>query len=353
MVAMFRKLFFYFFLLSQIFSYAQVGVNTLNPHSSAALHVVSPPGTYKGLLTPSVTTTGRMAMTTGSISVADGLIVFDSDHRLHYFYHAGLGKWVAMAPLVLSTPTTGATNYPSGVISTPYSTVVTQYSLGLNKSNPSQVLDIVGSATVSGSLASGSMVSAPVVSTNTLFSNNILVTGFSYNALVPAGTIVMWAGSSVPSGWAICDGSNGTPDLRGRFIVCAGQATSTSSPGDLNPNYVTNTKGGENTHTLVVGELPKHQHEASTNNANITVSGGSHAHNVTPNGQGTGAQRAGGNSGGLASDSPATLSTATATHTHPTSEFSGKVGDGGNSGLNNQGHENRPAFYVLQFIMKL
>jgi microcystin-dependent protein len=347
----------YFFTLLPLIYYsslfAQVGVNVLNPHPSSALQVASPPGTNKGLLTPSMTTAGRMAMTTGSNNVADGLVVFDADHHLLYCYNGWLNKWVALSPLVLSSPTTAATNYPSGVISTPISSVATTYSLAINKTNPSHVLDVVGSATVSGSIASGSMVSAPVVSSNTLFSNNILVSGFAYNALVPAGTIVMWSGANVPNGWVVCDGTNGTPDLRGRFIVCAGQATAATVAGDTTPNYTLNSKGGVNSHTLSIAELPRHQHEAATNNANILVSGGSHAHNVTPNGQGTGAQRAGGNSGGLASDSPATISTATSTHTHATNEFSGKVGDGGGSGLNNQGHENRPAFYVLQFIMKL
>jgi len=42
--------------------------------------------------------------------------------------------------------------------------------------------------------------------------------------LVPAGVIVMWSGSiaSVPAGWALCNGANGTPDLRDRFVVAAG-----------------------------------------------------------------------------------------------------------------------------------
>lgn len=37
------------------------------------------------------------------------------------------------------------------------------------------------------------------------------------------GTICLWYGNiaSIPSGWALCNGSNGTPDLRNRFIVCA------------------------------------------------------------------------------------------------------------------------------------
>ena len=41
---------------------------------------------------------------------------------------------------------------------------------------------------------------------------------------VPAGSIIMWSGSigSIPAGYVICNGSNGTPDLRDRFVVGAG-----------------------------------------------------------------------------------------------------------------------------------
>ena len=41
------------------------------------------------------------------------------------------------------------------------------------------------------------------------------------NNAIPSGVIVMWSGSidSIPEGWALCDGNNGTPDLRDRFIL--------------------------------------------------------------------------------------------------------------------------------------
>lgn len=35
--------------------------------------------------------------------------------------------------------------------------------------------------------------------------------------MFPKGTVLLWYGSSVPSGWAICDGNNGTPNLMDRF----------------------------------------------------------------------------------------------------------------------------------------
>lgn len=320
---------------------AQVGVNILTPHASAALQVESPSGSYKGMLTPSVTTTNRMNMSSGSNLPADGLVVFDVNHHMHYSYHAPTNRWVSMSPLTLSTPNAGSTAYPSGVITTPSSSAT--FSLGINKQNPAQALDVAGNATVSGNISTGGVVSTPSIS----------VPGFPMNALLPAGSIIMWHGSTIPSGWAECDGSNGTPDLRGRFIVAAGQSSSTPVPGDVNPAYSVNAKGGENMHTLAKAEIPKHYHQAIGDNANISATGGVHSHNVTPNGQGLNAQRAGGNSGGLANDSPATIGTTANGHSHPNSEFSGRVGDGTTDGLNNQPHENRPQYYVLRFIMKL
>src|SRR5688572_20346960 len=48
---------------------------------------------------------------------------------------------------------------------------------------------------------------------------------------IPAGIIVMWHGllSAIPTGWALCDGQNGTPDLREKF---AKGAAADADPGD-------------------------------------------------------------------------------------------------------------------------
>lgn len=68
---------------------------------------------------------------------------------------------------------------------------------------------------------------------------------------VPIGGIILWSGSvaSIPSGWALCNGSNGTPDLRNRFVVGAG---STYSPGNT---------GGLDKVTLSLAEMPSHFHQ--------------------------------------------------------------------------------------------
>lgn len=45
----------------------------------------------------------------------------------------------------------------------------------------------------------------------------------SGSGLIPSGGIIMWSGaiSAIPSGWYLCNGSNSTPDLRDRFVLCA------------------------------------------------------------------------------------------------------------------------------------
>ena len=89
-------------------------------------------------------------------------------------------------------------------------------------------------------------------------------------ANVPIGSILMWAGQAVqqdsnlnptngvPVGWAICDGTNGTPDLRSRFIVGA-QGNNKVAGTDLT-GYNTGDMGGEEFHQLTVPEMPVHSH---------------------------------------------------------------------------------------------
>lgn len=147
---------------------------------------------------------------------------------------------------------------------------------------------------------------------------------------VPTGGIIMWSGTvaDIPAGWALCDGSNGTPNLRDKFIVGAGSG------------YAVGATGGEVAHILTVNEMPSHNHT-------ITDGAGSHNHGGATGGFGVG--KNGSNNSASGSDKTAATSTE---HNHSIS------GDGGhNHTINPTGggvaFENRPPYYALAYIMKL
>lgn len=73
--------------------------------------------------------------------------------------------------------------------------------------------------------------------------------GFYSNSLIPPGGIILWSGSvaSIPSGWALCNGSNGTPNLQDRFIVGAGSTYAVAATGGATTHV---HAGGSHTHTV-------------------------------------------------------------------------------------------------------
>jgi hypothetical protein len=95
---------------------------------------------------------------------------------------------------------------------------------------------------------------------------------------IPIGGIIMWSGSSssLPTNWRFCNGSNGTPDLRGRFVMCMNRELNGnySTTGPLNFWADINTTGGS-PHAVVVSHShgvtdPGHSHTfPAANNANF------------------------------------------------------------------------------------
>jgi microcystin-dependent protein len=85
-------------------------------------------------------------------------------------------------------------------------------------------------------------------------SGSLLFTSLKKPSIVPSGVIMMWSGSiaSIPVGWALCDGTNGTPNLSGRFLVGY-------NPTDPDHNVI-GAIGGEKMHTLTIDEIPSHSH---------------------------------------------------------------------------------------------
>ena len=142
------------------------------------------------------------------------------------------------------------------------------------------------------------------------------------------GMIMMFTGSTAPSGWALCDGNNGTPDLRARFVVGAGNGA-----GAGNSNYSIGNNGGAEQVTLNVNQIPAHTHQAlSTQNQGA------------PNSQ---------NQGYVSNDNAdiATGNYRSFQASDRTQNRTMRTDSISNTG-GGQSHENRPPYYALAFIMK-
>ena len=183
------------------------------------------------------------------------------------------------------------------------------------------------------------------------------------SSLFVTGMIMMYTGSTAPSGWAICNGQNGTPDLRDRFIVGAGSA------------YSVNNTGGANSVTLTEAQMPSHNHSFSgssshshtVNNHSHSFSGSgsnTHSHGI-PRGRGgsdadmthfVADTRVEQDQGAFNSDSTSiTINVSGTTGGSSPGTNSQTVSISGNTGSKGSGnsHENRPPYYALMFIMKL
>ena len=140
--------------------------------------------------------------------------------------------------------------------------------------------------------------------------------------------IVMWSGTleTIPRGWALCDGTNGTPDLTDRFILGAEAST---DPGET---------GGTASHSHNIGV---HNHTVASAGAHDH---GDHIHFIPH----TVGFRAGPGLPGfpaVAKVRPTTPSSSTPSldHSHGTSPEGGVT--------NTRDH--RPPFFRLAFIMRL
>lgn len=78
------------------------------------------------------------------------------------------------------------------------------------------------------------------------------------NQLIPVGLITMFSGAVIPLGWALCDGTNDTPDLVGSFILAGNGADSGQTGGSADAILVAHT------HTASSGNAGGHTHTAKT-----------------------------------------------------------------------------------------
>ena len=195
-----------------------------------------------------------------------------------------------------------------------------------------------------------SLVSAQIQQNGLKIPGNLEITG-SFN-LLPKGTIVAFNSDKAPNGWALCDGTNGTPDLRGRFIrmqsdslggynewvgkVLGGNVTayeksiggnSRDDPNSWMLNHKFGDRAGTDHHQLHINELPPHSHII---NSDYKL--------MRPNTYKRGLSSGGydGYDAGGGSTQPISANSVGTT----------------NAGAG-WGHNNQPPYYVLSYIMKL
>ena len=167
---------------------------------------------------------------------------------------------------------------------------------------------------------------------------------------IPTGGIIMWSGklNSIPAGWQLCDGTNGSPDLIDKFIL----GTSIGEdPGEA---------GGSHTFTLETSQLPSHSHSITTIKAGnhihsfTTLQAGAHSHQVSALKLGPASGDADGGPRFAKILDPFSLPES-GNHSHMGNTVSaGNHSHSGttNSAGQNQPIDNRPAFFKLAFIMK-
>lgn len=268
-------------------AYAQVGFGNPAPDPTSILDLTA---NDKGFLIPRMAQAQREALALNN--PARSLLVFDTTLGMFFFYDGGtwysLNEWVRAAG--------------------------------------SNTVSLTGNASVSGT------VTAATVTAQNYTLNS---TG---NGPVPQGGIIMWSGAvaSIPTGWALCDGSNGTPDLRERFIVGAGGDNPTVGVnGGFGGSYNPGNTGGLNGVALTVAQMPSHNHSMGT--------AGSHQHMVK--------EVSRGDEGSSGTDQ--SIGSHDEGGTEKYTSFAGDHTHTINNNGGNGAHENRPPYYALAFIMKL
>ena len=175
----------------------------------------------------------------------------------------------------------------------------------------------------------------------------------------PKGIIVMWSGAAdaIPAGWALCNGANGTPDLRGRFIVGAGTSASDydkNSDTGVDRGYDVAAKGGKNEVALTTQEMPTHYHIYLSDNRLAKYFDGfkdSHpniGYYALPDNK-NGSWLGGASYDWSGDEDMRALATGNA---GGAAEHGGDWNTAGTIG-EADAHENRPPYYALCFIMKL
>jgi len=343
-------LFFCLMLLGAFFASAQVGIDNPLPNPNAALDMKA---TDKGMLLPRMTTIQRMGIVNNcNPECPDGLLVYDSDIKGFFYMYDNqwymFNPWDAPDVSIASnedimtnavivrnvgigiSPDDGYTLDVDGKVQIRNGADVTAGSMNIAAGSITTINgNIFSSGTGNISTTTGNISAGTGHLRANNFSSNI--NDVNCSGPVPKGGIVLWSGSpaTIPAGWALCDGTNGTPDMRDRFIMGGGGGT---------PLYST---GGVASVSLTVDQMPAHSHGGTTDTTgnHRHIEGGAHEWEIYGF-SGVALHRAqGGPDQGK----------------RPYTDYAGEHTHDGESSYAGSGapHENRPPYYALAFIMKL
>ncbi len=200
--------------------------------------------------------------------------------------------------------------------------------IGINKyPDPENHLD------VKGKIAAGSLNVRGEVKVDSLNANNIVsARKFEGEGAFVTGMIIMWSGQvhQIHTGWELCNGQHGTPDLRDRFIVGASEgASDIPVPGTY-------------------GEADQHNHSMATTSLSTSFDG-QHLHAWIADGLTTDGKHFNNGGWGVISQKyqgkDAYVTTPDGSHSH-TVNF-GELRTANSTG------KNRPKWYALCLIMKI
>lgn len=364
--------------LFAIGAYAQVGINTTSPNDKSILDLNS---NNKGLLIPRLT---KVEISALSLVATDaGMLVYCTDLDLFCYYNGT--DWMSMPTwgqkIDLVDPTAEQNIIPNIMNSAS--------GVGVGTTDPQSKLTVLGNLAIgkdSIAPSDGAYILGKVRIGPDAGINSQLEVGGSINTrgklkeygndLLPAGSIVLWYGStaSIPAGWGWCDGSTYpksdgsgnivSPDLSGRFVMGAGssgdqilKSDGTTSVG-VPYNHIPNNIGGFDEVGLTVAQMPTHNHDYSlTNNGKTATDTHKHSWSWTTDGDFD-------NDGGGTNDTRITLGDQPPVifSVADISSFNAIMRDRMDNNTHNHAiyprgdnasHENRPPYYVLAYIIKL
>jgi hypothetical protein len=127
--------------------------------------------------------------------------------------------------------------------------------------------DLSGNLQVNGEIvADGNVSVATTPTVGEHATNKTYVDALTLNNTLPIGSIIMWYGEyqNVPTGWSICDGTGGTPDLRDRFVMGAGLSATYGTQGGANFTTLNTNTVGDHVHSGTVAAGGDHDHSGQT-----------------------------------------------------------------------------------------